>query len=251
MVMLAELVDVVIGVDTHKDTHTAAVVATANGATLAMVAFTTTPAGYAHVLNVARSHGATRAWAIEGTRTYGTGLVRALQAAGELVIEVDRPRRPPRRNGAKTDEIDALRCAREALANTTHAQPRSGADRDALALLLAARDGVVEASRRAQIQLQSLIITAPTELREPLRTGTARQRWNNCARLRHRSDEDFLTATTIDVLVATARRIHALEAEAATHEKAIQRIVTGWREDLLELVGVGPLVAARCANDVS
>ncbi len=78
--------------------------------------------------------------AIEGTRTYGTGLVRVLQDLDELVIEVDRPRHPPRRNGVKTDEIDAARCAREALSNIIQAQPRSGPQRDALALLLAARD---------------------------------------------------------------------------------------------------------------
>jgi len=37
MPMLAELVEVVIGVDTHKDTHTAAVVTAATGAVLEQV----------------------------------------------------------------------------------------------------------------------------------------------------------------------------------------------------------------------
>ena len=43
---------------------------------------------------------------------------------GEWVIEVDRPRRPARRNGAKSDELDALRAAREVLGRTHLAQPR-------------------------------------------------------------------------------------------------------------------------------
>jgi transposase len=43
---------------------------------------------------------------LEGTRSYGIGLVRALQAAGLVVVEVERPRHPVRRRG-KSDAIDA------------------------------------------------------------------------------------------------------------------------------------------------
>jgi transposase len=245
MVMLAEIVDVVIGVDTHKDTHTAAVIATATGGVLATLTFDTTTEGYAQVLELAALQGRTRAWAIEGTRTYGTGLVRHLEHLDEFVIEVDRPGRPPRRGGVKTDQIDAIRCGREALANEIHAQPRTGPQRDALALLLAARSSAVEASKIAQTQLQSFIVGAPEHLRDQLRVNaTTFQRVTACRRLRHRRGEDLLTTTTIDVLVKIARRIQALEAEAATHEKAIMAIIKTWRADLLDLVGVGPIVAA-------
>ena len=53
-----------------------------------------------------------RVWAIEGTGTYGAGLTRHLHACGEQVFELDRPKRPARRNGAKTDSLDAVRTAR-------------------------------------------------------------------------------------------------------------------------------------------
>ena len=46
MAMLAELVELVIGVDTHKDTHTAAVVQAVSSAMLAQVTVPATPAGY-------------------------------------------------------------------------------------------------------------------------------------------------------------------------------------------------------------
>lgn len=245
MVMFADAVDVVIGIDTHKHTHTATVVNTSNGAVLATVTVPTTPAGYRQLLELGRAHGRTRTWAIEGTRTYGTGLLRALQGGGERVIEADRPKRPPRRNGAKTDEIDALRCAREAIANPALGQPRSGDQRDALAMLLACRDSAVEASKNAQNQLQAFIVTAPDELRSRLRDcPTPTRRWAMCARLRHRQGEDTATATAINVLVATAKRIVALEAEARQHAREILAIVRQWRPDLLEHVGVGPIVAA-------
>jgi transposase len=41
----------------------------------------------------------------------------------------DRPTRAARRNGAKSDELDAIRAAREALAREPFAQPRARGDR--------------------------------------------------------------------------------------------------------------------------
>ena len=49
MIMLAERVDVVIGIDTHKHTHTAAVVAAGTGASLETVTVCTDPDGYRRV----------------------------------------------------------------------------------------------------------------------------------------------------------------------------------------------------------
>ena len=54
MHMLADLVDVVIGVDTHKHTHTAAVVVAATGAMITQVTVPATPAGYRQLLQLAR-----------------------------------------------------------------------------------------------------------------------------------------------------------------------------------------------------
>ncbi|MCU1671336.1 MAG: mobile element protein [Blastococcus sp.] len=65
-----------------------------------------------------------RAWAMEGTGDYGAGLARHQADAGELVVELDRPKRPARRAGAKSDPIDAERAARSALARTHLATPR-------------------------------------------------------------------------------------------------------------------------------
>jgi transposase len=57
-----------------------------------------------------------RCWAVEGAGSYGAGLTAFLQARGERVVEIGRPKRPARRTGAKSDALDALRAAREALA---------------------------------------------------------------------------------------------------------------------------------------
>jgi transposase len=67
MHMLADTFELVIGVDTHKESHTAAVVAAATGAMLDQVTVPATPAGYQQLLRLADRHNGRRGWAIEGT----------------------------------------------------------------------------------------------------------------------------------------------------------------------------------------
>jgi len=45
--------------------------------------------------------------AVEGTRSYGAGLTRAVTAAGLTVIECEQPTRTSRRGKGKSDAIDA------------------------------------------------------------------------------------------------------------------------------------------------
>jgi transposase len=184
MPILAELVRVVIGVDTHKATHTAAVLAAATGGVLATQTVSTTPAGYQALLTLAQQHPGPRVWAVEGTGGYGAGLVRLLAEGGEWVVELDRPQRPARRHGAKSDPLDAVRAAREALGRDRLAQPRAGGRRAALGMLLAARRSAVDAATCAQQQLQAMVVTAPEPLRARLRGRTTRQLITACARLR-------------------------------------------------------------------
>ena len=125
MPMLADTVELVIGVDTHKDTHTAAVVAAATGALVEQVTVPATPAGYQQLRRLADRQDGRRVWAIEGTGGYGAGLTRFLQANAEQVVELDRPKRAARRHGAKSDPLDATRAAREALGRDQLAQPRA------------------------------------------------------------------------------------------------------------------------------
>lgn len=262
MPMLAELVEVVIGVDTHTDTHTAAVLDARSGAVLARATVTADLDGYGELLALAECHPGLRAWAMEGSGGYGAGLARHLDQAGELVLELDRPMRPKRRAGAKSDPIDAERAAREALARTRLAQPKTGPQRAALQMHLTARRAAVEASTEAQNQLHALVVTAPENVRTRFRGQTTTAMVASAARLRPgatRGDADVVAA--IAVLHALATRIRFLQAEAQAHEKAIRTLVRTWRADLLDLTGVGPIVAAtvlaawshpgRCRNDAA
>jgi transposase len=169
MHMLAEVVELVIGVDTHKHTHTAAVVQAVSGAVLHQVTVPATPAGYSELLQLATHQPGQRVWAIEGTGGYGAGLTRYLQANAEQVVELDRPKRAARRHGAKSDPLDAIRAAREALGRDQLAQPKATGQRAALSVRLAARRSAVQAATDAQRQLHALVVAAPDTLRSRLR----------------------------------------------------------------------------------
>jgi transposase len=110
MTRLADTVDGVIGVDTHRDTLAAAT--DRDGGILAQTSVVADLGGYQCLLEF--GHGEVpgrRCWAVEGAGSYGAGLTRFLQANGELVVEIGRPWRPARRTGAKSDALDALRAA--------------------------------------------------------------------------------------------------------------------------------------------
>ena len=261
MSMLADIAEIVIGVDTHTDTHTAAILDTRTGAVLDRITISTDPDGYAELFALAEQHSGLRAWALEGSSGYGAGLTRHLTSAGELVVELDRPQRPARRAGAKSDPIDAERAARDALGRTRLAQPKTGEQRAALQLLLTARRGAVEAGADAQRQLHAMVITAPEQVRARFRGQSTRIMLVTAARLRPVTTADIEVFTSLTVLRELARRVRLLEAEAAGHEKAIRAIVRSWRPELLDLTGVGPIVAAtvltawshpgRCRNDAA
>ncbi|MFC9221995.1 hypothetical protein ACFT8W_14825 [Streptomyces hygroscopicus] len=86
----------------------------------AVLASTDSPAnarGYRRLLDFARQQvPGRRCWALEGIGSYGAGLAVFLDQAGEQVVEVCRPKRAANRGGRKTDMLDAIRAAKEALA---------------------------------------------------------------------------------------------------------------------------------------
>ena len=115
--MLAEQVDYVVGVDTHRDQHAIAVVDARTGAVIAQTTTAANARGYKDAVRFADRYApGDRLWAIEGSGHYGAGLVRQLQQLGEQVHEVDRTSRGERRLHGKDDQLDAVRAARSPLA---------------------------------------------------------------------------------------------------------------------------------------
>jgi transposase len=243
MTMLADDTDFVIGVDTHRDTHTASIVHSGTGAQLGSITAATSQAGLAELVAFADRHPGRKAWAVEGTGSYGVGLLRFLTERGELVVETERPHRVARRRG-KSDEIDATKGARDALAAVHNAQPRERGERAAIAALLVTRRSAVDGAATARKQLRADIVTAPHGIRERFDGAGSRRFVTIAQHLRHHASHDIETATAITVMVALAKRIRALDAEALVHEKAMRELIVAWRPELLDQLGVGTIVAA-------
>jgi transposase len=244
MTSLQDFAEAVIGVDTHVHSHSAAAVDARTGGVLAELTVPATPDGYQSLVDFAGEHAGLRAWAIEGTGGHGAGLARMLAGLGELVVELDRPERTKRRHGAKSDPLDAIRAAREALSRAKLGTPRSAGDRQALSVLLAARRSAVDAGGDAQRQLFSLVIAAPECLRQRFRGHKLPAMLRLAARIRISPRGDAETATTARVLRDLAQRALVLGTGAARHEKDILAIVCRWRPDLLAQFGAGPITAA-------
>ncbi len=192
---LREAVDVVIGVDTHVQTHSAAVVDAATGGVLDEITVEATADGYSDLVEFANNHAMLRAWAVEGTGGHGAGLSRHLLEISEIVIELDRPKRAARRNGAKSDPLDAIRAAREAMARPRVGTPRTGGERQALSVLLAARRSAINASTEAQQQVftpgHRSTRTHPTQVprTEACRDAQHRREPASARLLGHRDDQ--------------------------------------------------------------
>ena len=98
--------------------------------------------------------------AVEGTRSYGIGLSRALTAAGLQVIECEQPTRRARRGRGKSDAIDAHLAVLFALRQEADRLPTPRADglRDALRILLSARQELVTNSTAQVNRLRALLL---------------------------------------------------------------------------------------------
>jgi transposase len=162
--------ELIVGVDTHLDTHTAAL-CDARGRTVSQLQVAATSAGYAQLLDWADSAAGGRpvTWAIEGTRHYGLGLARYLTGNGRQVAETGATRHVGRRRAGKSDPMDAVRAARELLARPHAAQMRADGDREILRLLMLDRDNAVASAKTARTALASVLVTAPADLRDQLR----------------------------------------------------------------------------------
>jgi transposase len=227
---------VAIGVDTHKGAHVA-VALDALGAQLDSKEILTTPAGYGSLLSWARELGRP-AFVIEGTGSYGAGLVRFLERSDAAVYECERPRRQERRRG-KSDLIDAAFAARRLLSGDHLSLPRGGGKREDLRLLLLERRGAMQARTAALNQLNALLVTAPDDVRERLGALTGERLAQAAARVRPSTD------VLNGVLRRLGRRVERLATELAEAERGLAALVAEIAPTLLDECGVGPVCGAQ------
>jgi transposase len=243
--MLADQLDYVVGVDPHRDSHALAVVDVRTGAVVFETAVAANGEGYARALEVVDVHAlGRRAFAVEGTGSFGAGLTRFLAGRGERVLEVGRLRRE-RRSGGKTDALDAVRAARSVLAQERPATPRAGGERQALQALVAAREGAVNAKCAGLGQLRDLLITAPEPLRGELRPLTQARLLRRLAATRPQTRRDPELRGSTLALRSIARRVLQLTAEERELAREIEAVIRKLAPQLLDQPGIGPHAAAQ------
>lgn len=237
--------EVVLGVDTHRDEHVAAVLSCLGGV-VATSAFPTTAAGYGELLVWARSFGRLKRAGIECTGSYGAALSRHLQAAGIAVTEVNQTDRADRRKRGKTDTLDAEAAARSVISGraTTVAKTGDGLV-EAIRVMRIARNSAVNAKVKAINQLKAIIVGADPSLRDSLAGLGPATLIRRCAELPDVADDTGdVGESVVFTLRLLAQRIIALKAEAYALHIRIRSLVNRQVPELLEQNGVGPDSAA-------
>ena len=239
-------IEVTGGVDTHQDTHTAAVIDQV-GRVLGTQRFPATTSGYTALLAWMRGFGRLGRVGVEGTGAYGAGLARRLRDEQVDVIEIDRPDRKTRRFQGKSDPIDAIQAAKTALAGERTGIPKQRDGRvEALRNLRVARRSAVEQRADAQRQIKTLIVTAPDELRARLRALSVKQLITTCANLRPDRVDAAAPATAVKIaLRSLARRHQQLSAEITDLDAVLEPLVAAINPGLLAANGVGTDVAGQ------
>ncbi|MHA7144977.1 IS110 family RNA-guided transposase [Arthrobacter sp. TmT3-37] len=236
---------VIVGIDTHADTHHVAVV-TEYGKPVADQVFPTTSAGYRRVLEFITGFGEVLQVGMEGTGTYGAALTRVLQGEGMSVIEVNRPDRQQRRLKGKTDPLDAYRAAQSVIAARSTAIPKAkDGPVECLRVLRALRVSAVKSRSAAINQIKGLLISAPEALRSKYQGMTTATMVGVMARSRpsgHLADPSYMTAR---VLKALAIRYNYLSEEIDDATSQLQKVLESYAPMLQELTGVGTDVASQ------
>ena len=137
----------------------------------------------------------------------------------------------------KSDDIDAVRAARQALAGVGLSEPRRRGDREAIRVLLTTRGQAVQFRTRAIAALHALVASAPEGLRERLRRLPLGQLLQTCAGLRDSSRRSVEESATVLAMRSTARRALACEREAAGLEVQLDRLVRRLAPELLHQFG--------------
>jgi len=229
---------VIVGVDTHKDTHVA-IAKDEMGRHLGELVIPASPRGYRDLLTWAKGYGDVASFGVEGTGSYGAGLARHLASEGQRVIEVNRPNRQTRRCNGKSDPADAEAAARAVLSGEAAVSPKTADDVvEMIRVLRIARRSAMKARTQATNEMQAILITAPEDLRQSLRGLSATKLVRTCARFRVSEASDPLGAARL-ALRSLARRHESLEEECSSLQAELERLTTKSASGLKDLFGVG------------
>ncbi len=182
---------------------------------------------------------------VEGSGSFGVGLVHFLRARGMRVVEVNRPNRQHRRRFGKHDTAGAEATARAVQANVATGEPKStDGIAEMMRALHVARRSAVKARIQAANQLRALLFTAPEELRTELCWLSTNRLVTTAARFRPDRQPRDLVAVTKLAMRSIARCHRDLSEEISALDERLEQLVAEATLALVALKGVGTDTAA-------
>ena len=238
----------IIGVDPHKLSATIEVV-DQHEKILGSGRFRTDQAGYAAMRGYAQTW-PQRVWAVEGANGVGRPLAQRLLESGEQVLDVPaklaaRIRLFDTGHNRKTDALDAHSIAMVAVRTTTLRVLQIDGELEALRMLTDRREALTRRRIQTVDRLQALLAELlPGQAKRDITTGQAKVM---LASIRPR---DIAGKTCRRIAAEELAELIAVEAKMKKATAELKEIVRARGSRLMEIHGVGPVVAARVLSDV-
>ena len=241
-----------IGVDPHKQTHTAAAVNDL-GVEVEHLTAPARPTGNGRLLEWARALDNERVWAVEDVRNVSGSLERFLIDRGETVVRLAPQLMAGARRGARTrgksDPIDALAIARAALREGVQNLPTArlaGPEREIRQLALY-RERLLDMRTRLSNELRWQLHDLWSDFEIPAKALT-QPRWQTKVANRLADAEQ-----TVQVLIARDMIGRISELSSATKDlyDQIAALVKKVAPQLLAEPGIGVLLAAKFIGEIA
>ena len=239
---------VIIGVDPHKLSATIEVV-DQHERLLGSGRFTTDRAGYAAMRAYAKQW-PERAWAVEGANGAGRPLAQRLIEAGEHVVDVPaklaaRVRLFDTGHNRKTDALDAHSVAVVAVRTSNLRVLKVDGELEALRMLADRRDALTRRRVQTVCRLQALLAELlPGQAKRDITTGQAK------AMLATVRPRDIAGKTRRRIAVEELTELIAVEKRMKKATSELKAMVLARESRLMDIHGVGAVVAARILADV-
>ena len=246
---------IVVGADTHKDTHTAVAVDAATGQVLDELTAPARRRGHISHLDWARglAAGDELVWAIEDCRHVSGGLERFLVAAGAKVVRVPpklmgASRKGERRRG-KSDPIDATNVARAALQEGVETLPGADLDEEAMEIKLLAdhREDLVRSRAQDQQRLRWHLHEIDPDYEIPAGALNHEVWLKRIAGRLSRGEQSARIRVARDLL----RSIRASVKRARELEREIAALVEAKAPALVAIPGCGAMTAAKIVSETA
>jgi len=211
--------------------------------------FSTDKAGYAAMGTYAKAR-PDRVWAVEGSNGVGRPLAQRLLQSGERVLDVPaklaaRVRLFDTGHNRKTDARDAHSIAIVAVRTKTLRVLRVDGDLEALRMLTDRREALTRRRVQTVDRLQALLAELlPGQAKRDLTTGQAK------AMLASVRPRDIAGKTRRRIAAEELTELIAVEAKIKRATAELKAIILARGSTLMDIHGVGPVVAARILADV-